>query len=265
MSEISYAAQQKMRGLKANTGYNYHKVSMPPGTPPGRHANNDFSFPSRVPFLTRIGREFLCTFFWMLGGLLTVTSIYTDDFWAPGIGYALPLYIVYEVYYGVSINPLISLLNYMYESSPYHIGAVVVQLAGCLGAAGLVYSLVPTGNMLWALTIAPVGYTDMQVLLLEFFIAFGYAWVYQLIYKTGAESAEPLITTKSPQSLLLAAYWLVATATTGGSLHPWKTLSVAIVTGVYTKVWLYVAADFIGYVAASLLFVAAYGTRREID
>lgn len=262
-----YYSQHKLRLMHAGQAYpRHHRLSVSGGTPRGAAPAASFDTASAVDMSTTLGkliREFLVTYVWMLFGWLVMTSPFTDDFWAPALGFGVTHYVLLESFRTTAANPLISFINLVFNNSQgerpvFHWGAIGMQLAGALTAAWTVNSMVQQFE--WAVVQPLPNVSDTQVLFMEAIVAFGYAWLYLTLYRTPNEDDTPIIATASP-SLVLGAYWVISTAATNGSLHPWRQLAAGILSGIYTKAWLYIAADFVGFVIGCIAFLSVFSRR----
>lgn len=266
-----YYSQHKLRLMNAGHAYpRHHRLSVGAVTPRGSaaaaaSASLDASTVDMSSTMGKLIREFLVTYTWMLFGWLVMTSPFTDDFWAPALGFGVTHYVLLESFRTTSANPLISFVNIVFNNSQgeraaFHWGAIGMQLAAALTAAWTVNSMVQQQQIVWAVVQPLPNVTDTQVLFMEAVIAFGYAWLYLTLYRTPNDDDTPIIATASP-SLVLGAYWFISTAATNGSLHPWRQLAAAIVAGVYTKCWLYIAADFVGFVIGCIAFISVFSRK----
>lgn len=273
MSDTYYAAHRNRVLHASHAPYMRHRqLSIPGGTPRGPNGSKAASFDYDVSdeaavFTTLMGkllREFYVTFVWMLAGWLVTVSPLTDDFWAGPVAFGVSLYVILESLRGTSANPLVSLINLLFKSSQssravYHWGCIAMQLAGALTAAYVVNAMTP--NFVWTVVQPLPNVTDSQVLIMEAISAFGYAWLYLTVYRrSDEEDGAPLIEINSPE-LVLGVYWIISTAATNGSLHPWRQIAAAVVSGVWTKSWLYIAADFVGYIIACITFMVAFSQK----
>lgn len=236
-------------------------INMPPGTP-RKNVINDFLSPNPSPIVSRLVREFVCTYFWLLFGYLIESNPNTDYVWSTAIGFALPLYVILEAYYGTAANPLLSIINWAFNQNEkpwYYFAAVVAQFAGAMTAAWQANALTPNFHVV---VVTPMlGITDIQLVALEFIASFGFTWLYHIVYRTSHEGGVAIVPTKF-RSLVIASYWFIATASCSASMHMFRNIAASIITGVYSKLLLYIIAQTIGYIIAASLFVLQYGQRR---
>jgi glycerol uptake facilitator-like aquaporin len=245
-------------------------VTIPPSSPRGGgHAAggrflNDFLYPNPSPYYARWMREFACTFFMMFFGFMILCNPMTDYIWSPAVAFATSHYIIYEVFYGTAANPMLSFLNWVYNTEGerpwYHWAAMVAQFGGAMTAAAVTNSLV--ADFRFARNIPWTPMEDGQVFGVEFLICFGYSWLHHLIYRTGIDGKETYVSSDF-RGIVLGTYWLLAHACTNASLNIFRTLAPAIVTGQYSKVFYYILGDFLGYITAAIVFVLAYGQKRS--
>lgn len=265
----NYYSEHKLRMMHASQAYmRQHRLSVGGGTPRGG-SSSTATFDTATNYdisstMAKLIREFFVTYVWLLFGWMVVVSPLTDDFWAGPIAFGVTHFVLLDSLHSTSANPLVSIVNLVFnnaqgERPAYHWGAIGMQFAGALTAAYSVNAM--TTHFEWVI-IAPLAtVTDSQVLVMEAIIAFGYSWLYLTVYRTPTdEDSTPIIATASP-SLVLGAYWLISTAATNGSLHPWRQLAAAIVSGVYTKCWLYIAADFVGFVIGCIAFLSVFSRK----
>lgn len=267
MSNEYYSAQHKARLMNAgHLPYVRHHGLTVSTSPRNRSTAFDYTYPPDINLSDMAGRlfkEFIVTYTWMLFGWLVMVSPITDDFFSGPVAFATGLYVVLEAFRGTNANPMISLLNLLFNNSQderaiYHWGCIVIQFAGAIVAASTVKAL--TDHFEWAVVVPSNTLTDGQVLSIEMIISLGYAWLYLCVYRIPSDDDSPLIETTSP-ALVLATYWFLSTAATNGSLHPWRQLAAAIISGVYARCWLFIAADFVGYIIACIIFVWVFSKR----
>lgn len=226
---------------------------------------NDFLFPNQSRIDTRVAREFLCTALWLWFGFLLACNPYTDAIWAPAVGFALPMYVIYEVQYGTAANPMLSLLGWIYnqhgEAPYYYWLAIAAQVSGSLVAGWAAKASLGTIDFNFAVMNPWPNVSDVGIIVTEGVVSFGFAWLYHLIYRIPPEGGQPIVVVEQ-RGLVLAAYWFIAIAATNSCLHPLRAVSACIVAGTYSKLYLYIVAQFMGYVTAGIAFVLFYGQKR---
>jgi aquaporin Z len=165
---------------------------------------------------------------------------------APGLMVMAVIYFLGAIG-GAHLNPAVTISfaarrNFPWRRVP---GYVAMQLAGAIGAAGVLRWLFGTAGRLGATRPAHVG--DLKATVLEAVLTLGLVSVI-LGTASGARNVGPNAALAVGGYIALAGLW--AAPITGASMNPARSLGPAIVGGEWTAIGVYLVGPLVGGLAA---------------
>ncbi|MGI8416196.1 MAG: MIP/aquaporin family protein [Nakamurella sp.] len=135
---------------------------------------------------------------------------------------------------------------------PAYLGFQLLGAVAGAGATWATFGSVARSKAHPGATTPAAGVSDARVFIVEALITFLLVFV---IMAVATDSRVPAALAAPSIGFALVAAVLIGGGITGGAVNPDRALGPAIMSGTFTSLWVYVAAELVGGIIAALLYV----------
>ncbi|CAO2164436.1 unnamed protein product [Urochloa humidicola] len=157
---------------------------------------------------------------------------------------------------GGHLNPAISIAMavFGYLPGPHLAPYMASQFLGSIAASFAVKVIYdPPPNFLGTHITTVPALGTWEALVVEFMVTFILLFIITAL-ATDPKGVKELIAAGAAAAVIMNA--LISAESTGASMNPARTLGPAIVTGTYTKIWIYMVAPPLGAIAGTGTYIA---------
>ncbi|KAL6659023.1 hypothetical protein ACP70R_003063 [Stipagrostis hirtigluma subsp. patula] len=155
---------------------------------------------------------------------------------------------------GSHLNPAVTVAMTVFGYLPrsHLVPYMVAQILGSVTASFAAKAIYDAPNVGAAVATVPALGT-LQTFFVEFITTFVLLFVITAL-ATDPRAVKELVAVVAGAALMMNI--LMSAQTTGASMNPVRTLGPALVTGIYTKIWIYMVAPTLGAIAGTGAYIA---------
>ncbi|KQJ86108.1 aquaporin NIP3-3 isoform X2 [Brachypodium distachyon] len=211
-----------------------------------------------VPLLKKVMAEFLGTFilmFTQVSSIMIMDEVQGLMGIAVSVGLAVTVLVISLVHIsGCHMNPAVSITMAVFGHLPpaHLVPYMAAQVLGSTAASFFVCKVIHHRVHPGIATVPGVGVGAAEAFFVEFIVTFILLFVITAV-ATDPHAVKELLGLAVGATIVMNI--LVAGPSTGASMNPARTIGPAIVTGRYTKIWVYLVAQPLGALAGMGAYV----------